>query len=80
VPAGSQSRSAAELAIRIELVKLTNNGCNSSGVPALRYLPPIVWKTTMTPAGDRLDGSIRGIAFQIAYTADNGWTVGLRAC
>jgi len=80
LPAGFQSRAAAELAIRIELVKLANNGCNSSGVPVLRYLPSIVWKTTMTPAGDRLDGSIRGIAFQVAFTAANGWTVGLRAC
>jgi hypothetical protein len=80
VAAGSQSRAAAELAIRIELVKVANNGCNSSGVPALRYLPRIDWATSTTAADDRLDGSIRGIAFQTAYTADNGWTVGLRAC
>jgi hypothetical protein len=72
------SRAAAELAIRVAMVKLAN-GCNGGNPPVLRYLVPIVWKTTSTPDGLR-DGSIGGLVFHAAYAARSGWTVGLDAC
>jgi hypothetical protein len=71
------SRAAAELAIRIAVVKLAN-GCNGGNPPVLRHLVPIVW-TTITPYGRR-DGSIGGLVFHVAYAAHGGWTVGLDAC
>src|SRR5918993_722539 len=55
-PARPDSRAAAALAIRIAMVNLANNGCNSTGAPVHRDLVPIVWKATVTPEG-RLDGS-----------------------
>jgi len=78
-PARPDSRAASDLAIRIAMVKLANNGCSASGAPVGRYLVPIVWKTTATPYG-RLDGSVGGIAFSVAYAPGSGWTVMLNAC
>ena len=80
VLARPDSRAAAELAIRIALVKLGNNGCNSSGAPVLRHLLPIVWKTTVTPDGRRHDGSIARLPFHVKYAAGSAWAVELDAC
>jgi len=73
------SRAAAELAIRLAVVKLAN-GCNGGNAPVLRQLVPTVWKTTVTSDGRRHDGSIGGLAFHVAYAAGSGWTVGLDVC
>jgi hypothetical protein len=79
-PARPDSRAAAELAIRIAQVQNSNNGCLASGAPVLRYLVPIVWKTTVTVDGRPHDGSIGGIVFHVAYAAGSGWTAALDAC
>jgi len=77
-PARPDSRATSELAIRVAVVKLAN-GCNGGNPPVLRYPVPIVWKTTITPDGQR-DGSIGGVAFHVAYAARSGWTVRIDAC
>jgi hypothetical protein len=74
------SRAAAELAIRIALVKVANGCGYADGAPVLRQLVPTVWKTTVTSDGRRHDGSIGGLAFHVAYAAGSGWTVGLDVC
>jgi hypothetical protein len=77
-PTRPDSRAAAELAIRIAVIKL-GNACNGGNPPVLRQLAPIAWKTT-TPDGRRHDGSIGGVAFHAAYTADSGWNAEIDAC
>jgi hypothetical protein len=78
VPARPDSRAAAELAIRIAHIK-ASNGCDGANPPVLRYLVPVVWKTTVTPHG-RHDGSFGGIVFHVTYAVGSGWTVGFDAC
>jgi hypothetical protein len=78
VPARLDSSAAAELAIRIAHIKGANS-CDSGNPPVLRYLVPVVWKTTVTPHG-RHDGSFGGIVFHVTYAAGSGWTVGFDAC
>lgn len=78
VRARPDSRAAAELAIRIAHIK-ASNGCDGANPPVLRYLVPVVWKTTVTPHG-RHDGSFGGIVFHLTYAAGSGWTVGFDAC
>ena len=77
-PVAPDSRAAAELAIRVAVVKLAN-GCNGGNPPVLRYLVPILWTTAITPDG-RGDGSIGGLVFHVAYATSSGWTVSLDAC
>jgi hypothetical protein len=77
-PVAAISRAAAELAIRVAVVKLAN-GCNGGNPPVLRYLVPIVWTTAITPDG-RGDGTIGGLLFHVTYAASSGWTVRLDAC
>jgi hypothetical protein len=78
VPVRPDSRAAAELAIRIAHIKGANS-CDGGNPPVLRYLVPVVWKTTVNPHG-RHDGSFGGIVFHVAYAAGSGWTVGFDAC
>ena len=78
MPARPDSRAAAELAIRIARIKGANS-CDAGNPPVLRYLVPVVWKTTVTPRG-RHDGSFGGIVFHVTYAAGSGWTVGFDAC
>jgi hypothetical protein len=77
-PGRPDSRAAAELAIRITHIE-ASNGCDGANPPVLRYLVPVVWKTTVTPHG-RHDGSFGGIVFHITYAVGSGWTVGFDAC
>jgi hypothetical protein len=83
VPARPDSRTAAGLAVRIALVKIAN-GCNGGNPPVLRYLVPIIWKTTVTPDGRRHDGTYGGIPFTLKLGIDGPeggrWDVGLDVC
>jgi hypothetical protein len=45
LPARPDSRAAAELAVRIAHIKGANS-CDSGNPPVLRYLVPVVWRTT----------------------------------
>jgi len=78
MPARPDSRAAAELTIRIAHIKGANS-CDSGNPLVLRYLVPVVWRTTVTPRG-RHDGSFGGIVFHVTYAAGSGWTVWFDAC
>jgi hypothetical protein len=78
MPGRPDSRAAAELAIRIAHIKGANS-CDTGNPPVVRYLLPVVWKTTVTPRG-RHDGSFGGVVFHVTYAAGSGWTVGFDAC
>jgi hypothetical protein len=78
MPARPDSRAAAELAVRIAHIEGANS-CDTGNPSVLRYLVPVVWKTTVTPRG-RNDGSFGGIVFHATYAAGAGWTVGFDAC
>ena len=69
------SRAAAEVAVRVELIELANLGCGSSGTPVRQQLAPIRWATGAATAG-----SVGGIRFTARHAAARGWTVELNAC
>jgi hypothetical protein len=78
VVAGADSRQAAELAVRVETIRLMNNCCGSAGGHVATELLPLTWTNTTSPHGP-WTGTIGGIRFTATYTASDGWTVRLAA-
>ena len=77
-----ESRSGEELAVRLESIRLRNNGCEQCGGVRVTQLEAVAWHEE-PPAlpGDRpWEGDIAGIAFRGTHTPAGGWQVELRAC
>lgn len=79
-PVSSDSRAAAELAIRLQDITLRNRGCDSCGGAVLTELLPIVWAQLPSwPGAPPWDGNIGGVAFRATHDAE-GWHIKLNAC
>jgi hypothetical protein len=72
-PAAPDSRAAAELALRIQLINLANSGCAGCGGFVATTLAPVVWTS-------QSGGTIHGIRFQVTYHAGTGWEAVIWAC
>jgi hypothetical protein len=86
-PTSPQSRTAADLAVRIALAHGANRGCASCGGQIVTTLEPVAWQP-VTVAGIHWDGVIgatsnqpnSGIRFQARYSSGKGWQIQLNAC
>ena len=78
--AGPDSRTAAEVAIRVAAINSVNSGCDSCGGFVSTSLWPISWQPASDPVAGRSDGTINGVRFRADYRAGHGWQVVLWAC
>lgn len=79
-PVASDSRAAAELAIRLDDIGLRNQGCDTCGGAVFTDLLPIVWAQQPSAIGERpWDGTIGDIPFRATHGAE-GWHIELNAC
>jgi hypothetical protein len=74
------SRAAAELALRINLIELANGGCMSCGGSVSTTLSKIVWQPEDESGVGHSDGYINGIRFRADYHPGHGWSVAIWAC
>jgi hypothetical protein len=74
------SRQAAELALRINLIGLANSGCMSCGGYIFPTLAHIVWQPKNESGVGHSDGYINGIQFTATYHAGRGWDAVIWAC
>ena len=81
VSAEPASRAAADLAIRLEDIKLLNQGGAGCGGSRVTRLAPITWHHVGPAQGDgrSWDGDIAGVLFAATYQAGHGWSVVLHA-
>lgn len=83
LPAAPDSRSAEELAVRIEWIQLGNNGCGSCGGFVPDAWATVTWApspTQDTSAFGPVAGNINGLNFTATYRADSRWEIVLQAC
>jgi hypothetical protein len=77
--AAPDSRTVAELALRISLINGANSGCDECGGYFATTLARIVWQPKGSGIGHS-DGTIDGIGFTAVYRPGHGWDVTLFAC
>ena len=75
------SRAAAEVAVRLQYVKLANSGCMNCGGARFTTLK-VTWHPIDQRAegGDLWDGDVDTIPFSAHYTAGSGWAAQIDAC
>jgi len=72
------SRAAADLAVRLQYVKLANSGCMSCG--GARFTTLTVTWYPVNVGGAYGDGDVDTIPFSAQYTPASGWTAQINAC
>lgn len=78
--AAPDSRAAAEVLLRVDLIKIANGGCGSCGGRVFTQLPTVVWQRQTEPGFGYSDGYVNHVRFSAHYRAGHGWDVVLFAC
>lgn len=74
------SRAAAEVILRVDLIKIANSGCGTCGGHVFTQLPTVLWQRPTKPGFGHSDGYVNHARFRADYRAGRGWDVVLFAC